>query len=292
MTLAVAFPGQGVDPVDCVAVVDEHAGHELVEIARRLTAVDRLRPRDLADTRIAQPFVVVAGLLAAADSPEAARADVLAGHSLGEITALIHAGALPAEAGLEVVARRAALGHAGSADGAMVAVVKLDRLAVERIRRQVLGETGGMLDVAVVNGPGQEVLSGDPASVARAADLAVEAGGVGRVLGIGGAYHSPLQWEAVEPFRVALLDAGLTRPRVPVVSSTLGAAMVEPGEVAAAVAWSLVLPVDWPAAVRALAGSGVTRVLDAGPGRTLAALADHIDGAPPHGALRPDRRSR
>jgi len=157
VSLAVAFPGQGVDPVDCVAVVEEHDGHELVGIARRLTGVDRLRARDLADTRIAQPFVVVAGLLAAAGSDEAAGADVLAGHSLGEITALVHAGALPAEAGLEVVARRAALGHAVSASGGRLPLIAAGGVdsADEAYARLLAGASAVQIYSALVfEGPG------------------------------------------------------------------------------------------------------------------------------------------
>jgi len=269
-------------------VLDEHAEDPLVARLRDVTGQPAWRPRDLADTRVAQPCVVVAGLLTARLAPTD-RLTALVGHSLGEITALVHAGALDADDALDLVQRRAALGHEVHDDrpGAMVAVLKLDAGEVEWLRRRAVGETGGLLDLAVVNGPRQLVLSGDEPAVRRAADLAAEAGGVGRVLGIGGAYHSPLLLHAVASFEAAVAALARRDPAVPVVSSTLGRALTAADELPAALARALVLPVRWEAALRCLAGLGVRHVLDAGPGRTLTNLADHLEGVPPFSALRP-----
>ncbi|HEV7719895.1 MAG TPA: ACP S-malonyltransferase [Iamia sp.] len=288
MREALAFPGQGVDPVATVAVLEREPDHPLVALARELAAphVDgaALTPRLLADTRVAQPCVVAAGLVAAEGHD---LGPVVVGHSLGEITACAAAGVLAGGDAVRLVALRAEIGIRATAGrpGMMVAVMRLDHDAIEWIRRLAVGRTGGLLDVAVVNSERQVVLTGDEEAARAAIDLAFEAGGKARRLGIGGAFHSPLLAPAIEEFEAAVVAAAPQRPAVPVVCST-GPVLTEAAEVAPALAASLVRPVDWPRAVARAVALGAEGVVDAGPGETLRNLSEHFV-SPPTRALVP-----
>jgi [acyl-carrier-protein] S-malonyltransferase len=285
---ALAFPGQGVDPVATVAVLDRAPDHPLVALARELAAPHvggaDLTPRLLADTCVAQPCVVAAGLVAAEGHD---LGPVVVGHSLGEITACAATGALAGEDAVRLVALRAEIGVRATVGrpGMMVAVMRLDHDAIEWIRRLAVGRTGGLLDIAVVNSERQVVLTGDEETARVAIDLAFEAGGKARRLGIGGAFHSPLLTPAIEELEAAVRAAGPQRPAVPVVCST-GPVLTEAEQVAPALAAALVRPVDWPRAVGRAVGLGAEGVVDAGPGETLRNLSEHF-ASPPTRALAP-----
>jgi [acyl-carrier-protein] S-malonyltransferase len=287
---ATAFPGQGVDPVATVAVLDAHRDHPLAGLARELAAVHLgaapLAPKLLTDTRVAQPCVVAAGLIAA-EAGAPADGPVVVGHSLGEITACARAGVVAGTDAVRLVALRADIGIRATEGrpGMMVAVMRLDHDAIEWIRRLAVGRTGGLLDVAVVNSDRQVVLTGDEDAARAAVDLAFEAGGKARRLGIGGAFHSPLLAPAVPEFEAAVRAAAPRRPTVPVVCST-GPVLTEADEVAPALAASLVRPVDWPRAVRRAVELGAEGIVDAGPGATLRNLSEHF-ASPPTRALAP-----
>ncbi len=278
MSEALAFPGQGVDPVATAAALAAHPDHPLVRLVAEVTRGVEITPRALADTRVAQPCVVAAGLVATEGrGPGVA----VLGHSLGEITACARAGVISGEAAVRLVALRAELGVRALDDrpGMMVAVMRLDPATVEWIRRLAVGRTGGLLDVAVVNSDRQLVLTGDAEAAEVAVELAFEAGGKARRLGIGGAFHSPLLVPAVDEFAAAVAACAPTDPEVPVVCST-GPVLTHAEEVAPALAASLVRPVDWPGAVARAVERGVTGVVDAGPGETLVNLSAHFASPP------------
>ncbi len=293
MREALAFPGQGVDPVATVAVLDGAPDHPLAALARELAAPHTggaaLTPKLLADTRVAQPCVVAAGLVAVEQAGSVAAGGglgpVVVGHSLGEITACAAAGAIAGEDAVRLVALRAEIGIRATAGrpGMMVAVMRLDHDAIEWVRRLAVGRTGGLLDVAVVNSDRQVVLTGDEEAARAAIDLAFEAGGKARRLGIGGAFHSPLLAPAIDELEAAVVAAGPRRPSVPVVCST-GPVLTEADQVAPALAASLVRPVDWPRAVGRAVALGAEGVVDAGPGETLRNLSEHF-ASPPTRAL-------
>lgn len=272
--VALACPGQGVDPRDVARVLENHRDHPLVLALARHTARRRWADADLTDTRLAQPAIVCASVLAGA----ARQADACAavGHSLGELAAAALAGAFTAEDALELAVERARLGSAchEQRPGLMLVVMRLDEAGVERLRNDAIADCGGTLDLAVVNGVGQLVLSGDARTAEHAVGLAAGRGAVARPLPIGGAYHSELVADAVEPFRRAL--AAVTRaPDVPVVSCTSAQALTTAQAVVDGLAGSLVLPVRWPKAVAAALATGADHLVDVGPGRTLANLANH-----------------
>lgn len=279
---ALGFPGQGGDWRDAVRVLRADPDDALVT-----ALADRLGTRDWdaldpLDTRCSQPVVYVAGLVAAR-TIDADQIGVVAGHSLGEITASAWAGAIDAEAGLDLVVTRARLGHASHErrPGAMAVVNRWTASQVEWLRRSVLADhPGTLLEVAVVNSPTQIVLSGDEAALGEAVERANADGAVARRLPIGGAYHSPLLIPESEAFRTAVAAAVTAAPTRPVVSSTACRAVTEPADLIDVLVRSLVLPVDWPATIRATVAAGAVTAVDAGPGDTLVRLSRFLPELP------------
>ncbi|MFN8038163.1 MAG: ACP S-malonyltransferase [Acidimicrobiales bacterium] len=291
--LAVAFPGQGIDPVDLARILTEHAGDPLVEALADRLGTSAWRDLDLGDTRQAQPAILVAGLVAARAGVDPDQVVAVAGHSFGEITALAFAGAIEADAAVDLVRHRAELCHAAHErrPGAMLVVMRVADADLEWIRRQAVAATGASLELAVVNGPGQVVLSGDRVAVDHAAAAVTAQDGVARVLAIGGAYHSPLLAEQVAPYGEAVRAALRAEPRVPLVSCTTQERLTGRDDLVVALSRALVLPVRWVATMEAVATQGVDRVVDAGPGRTLVNLARHTPSLPTDG-LSPERSRR
>lgn len=290
--VALAFPGQGGDWVDTLDVLRAHADDPLVAAVRAAVGGAELDELDPLDTGVAQPCVYAASVLSAstyAGEPPVATI----GHSLGEIAALAVAGAIEATAGLELVLARADAGRRQQRDhpGAMVALMRVAPTTIEWIRRDAAATTGAVLDVAVVNGAEQVVLSGDPEAVERAAELGFEHEAVVHRLPIGGAYHSSLMLPMVEAFGDAVARAPFQDPPIPVVSSTALQVLRTAEEIRAWLPRALVLPVRWLDALAALATLSVDQVVDAGPGRTLHNLARH-DPVLPFDAVRPKRKKR
>jgi [acyl-carrier-protein] S-malonyltransferase len=277
---ALAFPGQGVDPVDLGRILRAHDDYRLVDRLAAELGQRSWEALDLNDTRVAQPSVYCASVLQAGDHLKAAGGlaqgcALTFGHSMGELGALATAGAFSVEAGLELAVRRAAIGHDAQQrrPGAMAVVMRLDAATVARLcvgARRVPAEA---LGIAVVNGAEQLVVAGDAAAVDRFIDRATTAGGVARRLTIGGAYHSPLLADAVAPYADAIRAVGVASPRVPVLSCTTQRPMATPNDVVAALAGALVRPVQWVATLEAVRATGITDAVDVGPGATLANLA-------------------
>ncbi len=306
MTKLIAFPGQGVDPVDLGRLLTFHRHSDLVERLTETVGITDLSTIELRTTEVAQPCIFVASYLAAfthfgppstwlnSESEEHnSRIGAVCGHSFGEIAALCFAGAMAPEAGLTLVRQRAEWCQAQHAlrPGTMIVVMRLDEHAVEWVRRTSVSRHGGSLDWAVVNGPGQFVLSGDAATATGALEEIESLGGVGRVLPIGGAYHSPLLAPVVSQYLPAVVQAITAEPLVPLVSCTTNQVLTSGADIAKAVAQALVLPVQWPNTLRAGALIGATQAVDTGPGRTLANLARFTPELP-FDALSPDRREQ
>jgi malonyl CoA-acyl carrier protein transacylase len=223
-------------------------------------------PRVEESTRFAQPAILCASLaLWSAAKPAA---DVLAGHSLGEIGALAAAGALTEEEALELVAQRGRLmdesGRAAGGDGSMIAV--LGRGAAEAAD-QIAAAAG--LSVANDNSPQQVVLSGARAGFDAATEAAEAQGLRAMELPVAGAFHSPMMAAAVPEFREALSRAEVSVPGIPVVS----AVTAEPiGDIRDTLAEGLVRPVRWRETLLALHALGVRRFVEIGPGKVLTGL--------------------
>lgn len=231
---------------------------------------------ELSQTSVTQPAVYVHSVIAArllaagGQTPE-----VVAGHSLGEYSALTAAGVLEFSEGLKLVRERGRLmQEAGQArPGAMAAILGLDDADVVRICEAA----GPGVVPANFNSPGQVVISGETDAV-HAASEAATAAGASRVvpLPVSGAFHSPLMQPAADAL-AARLDATTFRPPVvPVVCNVTAAAETDPDRLRQLLVQQVTAPVRWTESVLTLAGMGVDTALEAGPGAVLRGLARRI----------------
>jgi [acyl-carrier-protein] S-malonyltransferase len=238
----------------------------------------------LTDTAVQQPALYTTSLAAwavLAERGEAA-ADYVAGHSLGEFSALAAAGALSFADGLMLVRRRGELMKlAGERQpGGMAAILGLDAAPVAELCAQAAAETGRFVGVANDNCPGQIVISGDKMALARAMALLGEAGARKVVrLPISIAAHSPLMHSVASEFAAAVDAAPLAEARIPVVANVTARPLCAPGDIRAELKAQLISPVAWTDSIRYLSGQGVDTYLEVGPGDVLLGLVKRIDRA-------------
>ncbi|AZM56530.1 ACP S-malonyltransferase [Streptomyces sp. WAC 01529] len=287
--VGLVFPGQGTQKQgmgepwrdapswELTAEVSAVTGEDLSELLLH-TPGEHLRRTDLA-----QLAVFTLSLIAHA---EAVRGDAFtgpvvacAGHSLGEYTALVAAGALTVGQGAALVAARGrAMREAALArEGTMGAVVAAPLAAVEELVRE-MREGGGEVWVANVNAPGQTVVSGSPETIGELAERAPSIGGKLIRLRVGGAFHSPYMAPAAEALRDALRKMSFAPTRQPVVSNVDATPYTGDGDWPAHCVRQLTSPVLWEQSVRTLTGSlGCRRLVELGPGRALAGMIRRID---------------
>jgi [acyl-carrier-protein] S-malonyltransferase len=273
--VAFVFPGQGSYRAGFLTSWDGHpAGRILDEVADRIGRDPRALDTDPSTgerTADAQPAILAGSLVAWQALMDAGvRAEVVAGHSLGEVTAAIASGALELGDGAALVAERGrAMGAAcATTPGAMAALVKLSPDAVE-----VLIDEDPDLVMANDNAPGQVVVAGTPGAIERIRGRAREAGGRALPLQVEGAFHSPAMAPAVERVAAAASHLRLQDPTVPLVSGT----SAEPLRTGAAIRQALVdgilAPVRWREVQQRLDDLGVEELVEVGPGGVLAGLA-------------------
>lgn len=261
---ALLFPGQGSQTADMRDAV-ARARPDLLELALEEVGPD-LFERAADGTRWAQPAIYCAALAGAEELD--VEPDVMAGHSLGEITALVAAGAIGAEDGLRLVAARGRFMQEAAeetGDGGMTAV------RAREDNREAIAEVAAATSVAIANdnAPDQLVLSGSLDALDRAEAELRERGIRGKRLPVAGAFHSPLMEPAVEPFRAVVEGIEFAEPRVPVMSCVTA----EPFEdVPDQLVRALTEPVRWLDVVRALDARGVTDFVETGPGTVLTNL--------------------
>jgi [acyl-carrier-protein] S-malonyltransferase len=205
---------------------------------------------------------------------------MVAGHSLGELTALVAAGAMDFANGLRLVRERGRLMKlAGEqSPGGMAAVLKMDDDQVEKACRQASGETGKAVQIANYNSPGQVVVSGDKDALARAIELLRERGGRRIIpLAVSIAAHSPLMASVVNEFRAAVEATPLRVPRAPVVANISARPLASVAEIRDELAGQFTWPVRWTASVRWMIGQGITRFVEVGSKAVLSKLVERID---------------
>jgi [acyl-carrier-protein] S-malonyltransferase len=262
--IALLFPGQGSQTDDMREAV-ERSRPDLLELAFEEVGPD-LFERASDGTRWAQPAIYCAALAGARELD--VEADVMAGHSLGEITALVAAGAIGAEDGLKLVAARGRLMQEAAeetGDGSMTAV------RARGDNRETIIETAAEAGVQVANdnAPDQLVLSGALDALDRAEELLSERGIRSKRLPVAGAFHSPLMRPAVKPFKDVVDSIEIAEPRVPVYSCVTA----EPfDDIRLRLVEALTEPVRWFDVVRALDTRGVSDFVETGPGRVLSNL--------------------
>ena len=234
---------------------------------------------ELKQTAVTQPAVfvhsVAAWRLLAARGAEPA---CTAGHSLGEYSALVAAGALEFAEGLQLVKRRGELMQQAGAErpGTMAAIIGLDDEQVVELCQQAA--EAGIVVPANFNAPGQLVVSGEEAGVARLGELANEAGAKRVIpLPVSGAFHSPLMEPAARQMEGLLRQAALQAPRVPVITNVTARPLEDPEELRQNLVDQITQPVRWTESIQCLSGMGIGTALEIGPGAVLKGLARRIE---------------
>jgi malonyl CoA-acyl carrier protein transacylase len=266
--LALLFPGQGSQTADMREAVQSQLP-DLLELARSEVS-DDLFERAGEGTRWAQPAIFCAALAGYELLKGRYQADLMAGHSLGEITALVAADGLDPADGLRLVAARGRLMQEAGGGGMIAVRVRGDRGPVE----EVAAATG--LTIANDNAPDQLVLSGALDALDRAEESLRERKVRAKRLPVGGAFHSPLMEPAIAPYREVVEGIDFREPRVPVFSCVTAAPFEDVREQLVA---ALTHPVRWTGVMSALRDAGATSYVETGPGRVLTNLVrKSLDG--------------
>lgn len=235
----------------------------------------------LKQTNITQPAIFIHSV-AAFKTIEGAKPDMVAGHSLGEFSALVANGVLSFDKALQLVSIRAqAMQKACEANpSTMAAVLNLPDEKVEEICAAVQAETGEVVVAANYNCPGQLVISGSVAAIDLACIKMKEAGAKrALVLPVGGAFHSPLMEPAKAELAAAIESAVFNTPSCPVYQNTVAKAVSDPMEIKNNLINQLTGAVKWTQSVQAMVADGATEFTECGPGKVLQGLVGKIAGA-------------
>ena len=233
-------------------------------------------PEDLKQTKVTQPAIFLHSVILAKYIGSAFQPDMVGGHSLGEFSALVAAGAMSFEDGLRLVIARANAMQkcCEKTPSTMAAVLKLDDKTVEDICASVDGE---VVVPANYNCPGQLVISGTNEGVAKACEKVKEVKGKALPLAVGGAFHSPL----MEPARVELAEAiektVFTKPVCPCYQNVDALPHSDPAEIKKNLLMQLTSPVRWTATVQNMLKDGATEFIEVGPGTALQGMVKRVD---------------
>lgn len=229
---------------------------------------------DLKQTNITQPAIFLHSIIAYR-TIENARPDMVAGHSLGEFSALVANGTLSFEDGLNLVSLRArAMQKACEQNpSTMAAVLGLEDEKVEEICRQVQKESGEIVVPANYNCPGQLVISGSVKGVELACEQ-LKAAGAKRalVLPVGGAFHSPLMEPAKKELKEAIINTRLNTPTCPIYQNVAAKGILDKDEIRQYLIDQLTSPVKWTQSVKAMLEDGASTFTESGPGKVLQGL--------------------
>ena len=233
----------------------------------------------LKETKITQPAVFLHSVISALCLGDEFTPAMVAGHSLGEFSALVAAGALSFEDCLRLVyARAMAMQKACEvAPGTMAAIVGLDDETVEKICQQV-STTGNVVVAANYNCPGQLVISGNIDAVNQACELLKEAGAKRALpLKVGGAFHSPLMQPAKDELQTAIENTTFAEPKCPVYQNVDGQAHTAPEEIKKNLIAQLTSSVRWTSSVQNMIKDGANDFTECGPGKALQGMIGRID---------------
>lgn len=284
MKTAYVFPGQGAQFVGMGKDLYDNnpEAREMFEKANEVLGfriTDLMfngTEEDLKQTKVTQPAIFLHSVILAKSLGDVFKPDMVAGHSLGEFSALVAAGAMSFEDGLRLVATRAmAMQKACEANpSTMAAVLALPDEKVE----ELCAEVDDIVAPANYNCPGQVVISGTNAGIDAACEKMLAAGARRALkLKVGGAFHSPLMAPAKEELTRAIDATEFKTPVCPVYQNVDGKPHTNPEEIKANLIEQLTAPVRWTQDVQAMIADGATDFVELGPGKVLQGLVSKID---------------
>lgn len=289
---AVIFPGQGAQFVGMGKGLYEQSelARTLFQSANKILNFDITAlmfegtEDDLKRTSVTQPAIYIHSVIAALVNGLDKSANMAAGHSLGEFSALAVAGALSFEAGLSLVSIRAnAMQKACDlAQSTMAAILGMEDEIVEAVCREIYSTTGEIVVPANYNSPGQLVISGSKEGIVSAIALAQQKGAKRALeLSVNGAFHSPF----MEPARLELAEGiektAIINARIPVYQNVTAMPHTSGEEIKHNLLLQLTAPVKWTQSVKQMLADGATEFVESGPGKVLVGLVKKVDRAIP-----------
>ncbi len=233
-------------------------------------------PEELKETKVTQPAIFLHSTILAEVLGDSFQPDMVAGHSLGEISALVANKTLAFNDGLQLVYKRAlAMQKACEAKpSTMAAVLSLEDAVVEKI----CADSPGIAVAANYNCPGQLVISGEVEAINLACEAMKEAGARrALVLPVGGAFHSPLMEPAGEELAAAIENTKFSNPACPIYQNVSTTAVTDPSEIKKNLVSQLTAPVKWTQSMQQMIADGATHFIEVGPGNVLQGLMRKID---------------
>lgn len=230
----------------------------------------------LKQTKVTQPAIFLHSVILSKVLGDRFNPDMVAGHSLGELSALVANGTLNFEDGLRLVSKRAlAMQKACEAQpSTMAAVLGLDDTVVE----EVCASTPGIVVAANYNCPGQLVISGEIAAIEAACETMQEKGARrALILPVGGAFHSPLMEPAREELAAAIEDTFFDKPNCPIYQNVSTTAVKDPSVIKRNLMAQLTAPVKWTQSIQNMIADGGTHFIEVGPGKVLQGLMRKIN---------------
>lgn len=285
---AYVFPGQGAQFSGMGKDLYDNStlAKELFEKANEVLGFDIMKimfegtDEELKQTKVTQPAIFLHSTILAACLGESFHPDMVAGHSLGEFSALVANKTLKFEDALKLVYQRAlAMQKACEVEpSTMAAILGLEDEVVEKI----CSEVDGVVVAANYNCPGQLVISGAVPAVETACAKLTEAGAKrAMILQVGGAFHSPLMEPAREELAAAIEATEFSQPICPVYQNVTASAISDPAEIKKNLVSQLTAPVRWTQTMNQMIADGATEVIEVGPGKVLQGLFKKVDRAFP-----------
>lgn len=235
---------------------------------------------ELKQTKVTQPAIFLHSTILAACLGDSFQPDMVAGHSLGEISSLVANKTLSFEDGLRLVSKRALAMQAAceAVPSTMAAILGLEDEVVENVCKSI----DGIVVAANYNCPGQLVISGTIPAVEEACAKLTEAGAKrAMILQVGGAFHSPLMEPAREELAKAIESTTFNTPICPVYQNTTASAVTNPDEIKKNLIDQLTAPVRWTQTMQQMIADGASEVIEVGPGKVLQGLFKKVDRAFP-----------
>ena len=276
---AFVFPGQGAQFTGMGKDLYESnaKAKELFDKANEILGFDITKimfegsAEELKQTKVTQPAVFLHSVISAICLGDEFDAEMTAGHSRGEFSALVAAGALSFEDGLKLVSKRAMAMQKAceAAPSTMAAIIGLSDDVIEKVCAEVSSE-GNIVVPANYNCPGQLVISGNIDAVNAACEKLKEAGAKrALVLPVGGAFHSPLMQPAKDELQAAIEATEFSNPRIPVYQNVDAKAHTDAAEIKQNLIAQLTAPVKWTYEVKQMMADGATDFVECGPGKAL-----------------------